>query len=820
MASSKKSTQSKAAQKKQAKKIPPAAKTAQTIQKTPAKTPKKPPRGSKGSRVALINLLEHGKDKVFHQEQSVWMKGVLDTAMDAIITMDEQQQIVLFNKGAEAMFRCSSTEAIGKSIDQFIPHRFRTIHHEHVQRFMQSGESVRAMKTLGELFALRADGKEFPIEASISKFDIFRKIRLTVILRDITERKQAQDSLKKEQQFIAAILDTADALVVVLDPQWRIVRFNRACENLTGRTIGEMRGKFFLNLSVASGEDALEVKNLLASFKKGGGFPKSFESAWVGVDHQLRWVAWSNTVLADKEGKMENIIATGIDITVRKQDEQEIQRLSRQNALILHSAGEGIYGIDVDGKATFFNYAAEQLTGWTWLEVQGQVLHPLLHHTKPDGTPYLWDEGPVYSSVKKGRNHQLDSETLCRKDGTSFPAAFTSSPIRNAKKKIEGAVVTFQDITVPKKAEEALRESEERFQVFMNHSPTVAFLKNEKGEYVYVNQQWEEKFHLSRADCLGKTDQQLFPPEVARMFKEHDREALKTREVLETEETTLDEKGRVRYWWVMKFPVYGKEGEVLLGGVALDITVRKKAEEALQQRELDLQESQAVLQSLGGQLISAQEDERRRISRELHDDMNQRLAILALNIQSAQKGLSESVSMYQTLQNLYDGVSTLSDDVRHLAYQLHPSILDDLGLKVALRSFIEDFSKWEGIPVAFVSADIPISLPQALTSCLYRVTQECLRNVARYAHATQVDVKLIEEDGGLRLCVKDNGKGFKVEEKRTGQHGLGLIGMQERVRVVQGTCEVKSILGQGTQIGVWVPTTEVKSEKLKVKRET
>jgi signal transduction histidine kinase len=185
--------------------------------------------------------------------------------------------------------------------------------------------------------------------------------------------------------------------------------------------------------------------------------------------------------------------------------------------------------------------------------------------------------------------------------------------------------------------------------------------------------------------------------------------------------------------------------------------------------------------------------------------MNQRLAVLALNIQSAQKGVDPSALMYQNLQNLYDGVSSLSDDVRHLAYQLHPSILDDLGLKVALQSFVDDFSKWEGIPVVFTSTDISFSLPQEIGSCLYRVTQECLRNVARHAQATQVDVKLIEEDEGLRLFIKDNGKGFGVKEPRLGKSGLGLIGMEERVRVVQGSYEVQSVPGQGTEITVWVP---------------
>jgi signal transduction histidine kinase len=161
--------------------------------------------------------------------------------------------------------------------------------------------------------------------------------------------------------------------------------------------------------------------------------------------------------------------------------------------------------------------------------------------------------------------------------------------------------------------------------------------------------------------------------------------------------------------------------------------------------------------------------------------------------------------VFQTFQKLHDDVASLSDDVRHLAYQLHPSILDDLGLAVALQSFVTDFSKWEGIPVTFNPTDIPLTLPQEIASCLYRVTQESLRNVARHAQATQVEVNLTKEGEGLRLFIKDNGKGFTIEATPSGKPGLGLIGMQERVRVVQGTYEVKSPPGQGTEITVWVP---------------
>ncbi len=365
-----------------------------------------------------------------------------------------------------------------------------------------------------------------------------------------------------------------------------------------------------------------------------------------------------------------------------------------------------------------------------------------------------------------------------------------------------------QELIIRKQAEAKIRESEERFQAFMNHSPTVKFLKDWQGRYIYVNRQFEEKLKLPMADCLGKTDQQLFPPEIARIFTEHDREALKTGDVLETEETTLDEKGKVRSWLVMKFPVRSTGEQLLLGGVALDITSRKQTEETLRKREAELLRSQEVLQTLGRKLISAQEDERRRISRELHDDTNQRLAVLALTLQSTQQRFPESDPLHSTFHRLYEDVSSISDDIRRLAYQLHPSVLDDLGLKIALQSFVQEFIQWAKIPATFQAHDVPESVPQDIATCVYRLTQESLRNVARHARASEVAVALTGEKGGLRLSIIDNGKGFDLETVRADRRGLGLIGMQERVGYVNGTFTISAVPDNGTEIVVWVPLSQ------------
>jgi signal transduction histidine kinase len=245
--------------------------------------------------------------------------------------------------------------------------------------------------------------------------------------------------------------------------------------------------------------------------------------------------------------------------------------------------------------------------------------------------------------------------------------------------------------------------------------------------------------------------------------------------------------------------------DIFFTGIVRDITARKQDEDALHRREWELQQSQEELQALGARLISAQEDERRRLARDLHDDMSQRLTVVFFEVQSLRKHLAESDPMQETLTCLKDQVSVLSDNVRQLAHQLHPSILDELGLEAALHSVVQEFSKWSHVTFTFRPQNGPSYLSPDTALCLYRVTQECLRNVARHAQASHVSVEVTGRETGLQLVISDNGRGFIPEAVRRGTHGLGLIGIKERIRAVKGTIEVHSSIGQGTTITVWIP---------------
>lgn len=294
-------------------------------------------------------------------------------------------------------------------------------------------------------------------------------------------------------------------------------------------------------------------------------------------------------------------------------------------------------------------------------------------------------------------------------------------------------------------AEAALRHSQEQLQSVVQSTDEGIISLNSRGEVIFWNKGAETMFGYSMEEMQGRTLDRIIPE---RFRPAHQAGIIRA---LRAGKKTI--KGKILEVMGLRrdgreFPLefslgfWHKNKEMYFMGIVRDITVRKQTEMALQRREKELQQSQEELRALGARFISAQEDERRRLSCELHDDMNQRLAVLALQIQSVQNNLAESDPMRAVLQRLDDQVSALSEHVRHLAHQLHPSILDDLGLVAALQSCIEDFSRWENLTVTFHHQDVPRQLPEDIVLCIYRVTQECLRNVAKHAQATHVAVRL------------------------------------------------------------------------------
>lgn len=235
----------------------------------------------------------------------------------------------------------------------------------------------------------------------------------------------------------------------------------------------------------------------------------------------------------------------------------------------------------------------------------------------------------------------------------------------------------------------------------------------------------------------------------------------------------------------------------LILGLVVNRVRRKRAERFLT-------ESREEARNLAGRLINAQEDERKRLAREMHDDLSQRLAAKAIDAGRLAAELDEPGSARAAAVNIRDELIRLADDVHRISRQLHPSILDDLGLADAIRSECATIADHESIHVNFDAGEVPRAIPKDIALCVYRVAQEALRNAARHSGTDRIDLSINVDDEFLYLNVQDNGKGFQPTDAQK-KPGLGLASINERVRLVQGKLAVRSQTGGGTTIAIQVP---------------
>ena len=229
-------------------------------------------------------------------------------------------------------------------------------------------------------------------------------------------------------------------------------------------------------------------------------------------------------------------------------------------------------------------------------------------------------------------------------------------------------------------------------------------------------------------------------------------------------------------------------------GSCIDVTERKLAEEALY--------------GISGRLIEAQEQERTRIARELHDDFSQRMALLAIELDLLKKDIPGlSGDALQRMDGLRKHSQEIGHDIQALSHELHSAALDHLGIVSAMRGFCATFGGKQNLAIEFHSQDLPGTVPPEVALCLYRVLQEALHNAAKHSRSSQLKVQLLGEPGQIQLMVRDEGVGFDVGMVSKGP-GIGLISMRERVKLVKGTFSIASRLNCGTEINVRIPVKE------------
>jgi two-component system, sensor histidine kinase and response regulator len=653
------------------------------------------------------------------------------------------------------------------------------------------------------------------------------------ILRDITERKRAEEALRASEERYRGLVELSPDAVLI-NRNSCIAFANPAALQLFGASSAEqLVGKS--TFEIFHSDHHAVIRQRAGRLLDGHAVPL-IEEKIVRLDGSVVDVEAAASPFDDQDGRAIQVVLR--DITLRKRAEEaarieekrlrSVLKITQHRAVVLRELLDGALDEATalsDSKLGYIYYYSEEKREFTLHAWSREAMAECRISNPP--TVYQLDKTGLWGEAVRQRrpivvNDFAAPNPLKRGYPPGHAALFRylTLPVFS-----EGHVVavvgvankatdytdldvhqltllmeSIWEIAERKQVEMALQKSEEKFSMAFHGSPaimTIASLGDLR--YVEVNKAFEQLTGYGRDEVAGRTASELDiwadREEVQRAV-----EAFAATGAFHNREHVFRTKtGQLRAG-LLSAEVIEFAGQRCILTVTEDVTERRHAEEAVRR--------------LAGRLLTAQEEERRRVAREMHDDLTQRLAVLAIEAGRLEQELASSGKDSGRLRSMKDQLIRLSTDVHALSRQLHPSILDDLGLADALRSECGSFSQREGIAVRCSLEEVPRGISRDVALCLYRVAQEGLRNIAKHAKAKEAIVSLAASDEGILLSIEDAGAGF-VPGQVSGKPGLGLASMEERARLIGGDLSIRSEPGKGTLIEVWAPLSENCHEKTK-----
>jgi PAS domain S-box-containing protein len=504
------------------------------------------------------------------------------------------------------------------------------------------------------------------------------------------------------------------------------------------------------------------------------------------TDGGVRWVNARGKFYYAGDGAAQRMLGLAVDITDRKLAEQKLRESEERLAGIVGSAMDAIIAVDEERRIVLFNAAAEKMFGCTQDEAVGTVIDRFIpERFRSEHKAYMCRFGE--SGVTTRNMGTPDPLCAVRTNGQEFPMEASITHLESDGRKLFTVIV--RDITERLRAEEAIRESEERFRLVANTAPVMIWTAGTDQKCSYVNNTWLDFTGRALEEELGDSWTGGLHSDDVRASLQTYTEAFDRRESFEMQYRLRRHDGEYRWVLDKGVPRFDPDG-TFAGyiGSCIDITDRKLAEESLA--------------TIGRRLIEAHEEERTWIGRELHDDINQRLALLAVELDRWNQHPAEQIS--EQVRHAQERITQIAKDVQGLSHRLHSSKLEYLGLATAAHSFCRELSEQSKVEIQFSHSGIPRTLPKEVSLCLFRVLQEALQNAVKHSGVRSFAVNLDGEEGAIELTVSDAGAGFEEQEAFT-RHGLGMISMRERLKLVKGELSVKSKPGAGTAIHAWVP---------------
>jgi PAS domain S-box-containing protein len=769
---------------------------------------------------------------------------LLDLAHDAIIVRDLDNRIVFWNSGAEETYGWAKAEVQGQETYQLLGTEFSQPREE------LEAELFRQGQWQGELSHTRQDGRRIVVTSrwALQRDKKGKPAAILEINRDITGQKQAEAGRER----LAAILEATSDLVSTADQKGRILYLNRAGrkmlgigvdEDITGLIVKDFHPEWAWNLIREGSRQAAmhhRVWSGETTFRSRNG--EEIPTSQVLIAHRS---------VADQ---VEFFSTIARDITASRRAAEALQEANNRLRTLVQASPLAIIAVDLKGRVISWNPAAERMFGWRQEEVLGRPLP-----TIPPGQKEALQA--LHQQRLEGANLLGQELRRQRRDGSRIDVRISNASLHDGAGAMTGFMGIIEDITEPKRMAATLRQASRALKAITECHQALIRATDETellGEVCRIiveaggyRMAWVGYAEADAHKSVRPVAQHGFDAGYVEQLnltwadKERGRgpvgAAIRTGKLAISQDTRVDpgvafmraEALKRGYASILALPLqeahtfgvltiyaadpnaFDHEEINLLLGLANDLAygimaLRGRAEQ--RRAEEALKESEQELRRLASQLLSIQEKERRRVARELHDELGQALTVLKINLVAIEDKLApDQEHLKASCEHNLAYIDTVIENVRRLSWDLSPSSLEDLGLSAALGYLVDETCRNHNIQCTVEMDEIDHLFTPEIQINIYRIFQESLTNVVKHARASLVSVKVAREDGKVSFTIRDNGRGFNLKQAMSGKvakKSLGLTAMHERALMARGSLQISSRKGRGTTIAFFIPTTK------------
>ena len=723
------------------------------------------------------------------EESRRLLASIVESSMDSIITIDLEGEITSWNKTAERLYGYKIGEVLGKPITMLtLPEDIAAVLAN--SRKIKNGEEVEIFDTV----RLNKDGREMVLEIVLSPVLNSRGevAGVSIVARDVTIRRQIEEAAQILGERYRTLFDSVPVAVYTTDANGNFQEWNKHAEDLLAMGLGlrDLKNPFGTSwkLFYPDGSSMPHKKSPMARALRGETLAASDrEIVVVPPDGSRRSFVVNSRAFRDQDGNVNGAINCLHDISDLQRAEEQI----KFQAHLLEAVEQAVIATDSEGRIIYWNRFAEKLFGWRAGEVRGRSI---LEITTPDVSTD--QAGEIMTLLREGQSWNGEFNVK-RRDGSVFPAQVFDYPIRDDSGNLKGIVGVSIDVTDRKRAEDALRATNERLRLLIESASDYAIFTLDLNRRISLwNAGAEKVFGWTEEEAVGQLVDIIFTADDrTKGAPRHETTTALKKGRAPDERFHLRKDGSLFYASGVMTVIKNSAGEIQgFTKIARDMTDQLKTDKALHERGL--------LQ----RLVVAQEDERRRIARDLHDELGQQMVALRLKLDLLSKH-PQDAELHEAVLEIQRMAARIDDGVDFLAWELRPAVLDDLGLYAALERYIHQWSTYSGVTAQLMPSKLKAArfTPEVEIN-LYRITQEALNNIFKYAKAKSVDVMLERREDLIVLLIEDNGIGFRPKRiSKKGKQGMGLTSMKERSELIGATFEIESTVGEGTTVYVTLP---------------